>query len=78
MQISVNEFPKERYSAYYEMFFEPSLEGSGFDWSTRIMPRNGEGILQQEAGLAPSRDEALLAASEWVREHMIPYRKAEG
>ena len=86
--ISVHDYDKERYSAYYEINVGGN-DADGWRWRVRIYSRTevvmdesgdslvrmGHKVLDQAVDVCPTKDEADTAAQTWVKEHMEEHRR---
>lgn len=74
--ISVHDYNRERYSAYYEIRVIGN-DADGYEWGARIYDRATSKLLEESIDAEPTRDAADTAAQTWVKAHMEPYRRSE-
>lgn len=69
--INVDDYPKDRYSAYWEIF----VDDVTFAWKARVYARTGGELLAHQSGRGRDRDDADIAAQNWVLEQMKHHRR---
>lgn len=74
--INVADYPRERYSAYWEIRVLGSDEES-YEWGARIYDRGTSKLLEESLDAAETRDAADTAAQSWVLERMKKYKRPE-
>lgn len=72
--INVADYPRERYSAYWEIRVLGSDE-EGYEWGARLYNRSTGKLIEETLDAANSRDAADTAAQKWVIERMKQFKR---
>lgn len=69
--ISVQDYPKEAYTAYWEIGIAPDYKS----WFANLYSTEGLGVLETASGASENEEDARRQSQTWVVERIENYRR---